>query len=90
VPFAGNSLALTALLGRQVEISFASLPSAIEFIRTGKVKGLGVTSTMRFGRNSERSEHRRVCPGLRGELVVRRGRAKGTPPEVIDKLNEEI
>ena len=36
VPFAGNGPALTALLGGQVEISFASLPSAIEFIRTDK------------------------------------------------------
>jgi tripartite-type tricarboxylate transporter receptor subunit TctC len=35
VPFGGNSPALTALLGGQVEVSFASMPSSIEFMRTG-------------------------------------------------------
>jgi tripartite-type tricarboxylate transporter receptor subunit TctC len=47
VPFSGNSPSLTALLGGQIEVSFASLPSSIEFIRTGKLRGLGVTSAMR-------------------------------------------
>src|SRR5262249_9281632 len=45
VPFSGNSPALTALLGGQVEVSFASLPSAIEFIRTDKLQGLAVTTS---------------------------------------------
>jgi tripartite-type tricarboxylate transporter receptor subunit TctC len=44
VPFGGNGPALTALLGGQVELSVASLPSSIEYIRTGKVRGLAVTT----------------------------------------------
>src|SRR6185295_6763885 len=44
VPFRGNAPALTALLGGQVEVLFASLPSASEFIRTGKLRALAVTS----------------------------------------------
>ena len=47
VPFGGNSPALTALMGGQVEVSIASLPSSIEFIRTGKLRGLAVTSAKR-------------------------------------------
>src|SRR6266446_8830910 len=47
VPYSGNSPALTALLGGQIELSFASLPSSIEFIRTAKLRGLAVTSAMR-------------------------------------------
>src|SRR5262249_42564793 len=47
VPFTGNSPSLTALLGGQIEVSFASLPSSIEFIRTGKLRGLAVTTAMR-------------------------------------------
>src|SRR6266545_6015752 len=46
VPFSGNSPALTALLGGQVEVSFGSLPASIEFIRTGQLRGLGLTSAM--------------------------------------------
>jgi len=47
VPFGGNGPALTALLGGQVEVSVPSLPSSIEYIRTGKLLGLAVTSAMR-------------------------------------------
>jgi hypothetical protein len=47
VPFGGNAPALTALLGGQIEVSVASLPSSIESIRTGKLHGLAVTSAMR-------------------------------------------
>src|SRR5438045_3879828 len=47
VPFGGNGPALTALLGGQVDVSVASLPSSIEYIRTGKLHGLAVTSAMR-------------------------------------------
>src|SRR5215470_2620307 len=46
-PFGGNAPALTALLGGQVEVSVASLPSSIESIRTGKLHGLAVTSATR-------------------------------------------
>src|SRR4051812_9597268 len=52
VPFSGNSPALTALLGGQVEVSIASLPSSIEFIRAGKLRGLAVTSAKRVEANA--------------------------------------
>ncbi len=38
VPFRGNGPALTALLGGQVEVQFATLASSVEFIRTGKLR----------------------------------------------------
>ena len=41
VPFRGNGPALTALLGGQVEVQFATLASSVEFIRTGKLRALG-------------------------------------------------
>src|SRR6516165_1415461 len=47
VPYRGNAPALTDLLGGRVQVLFASLPSSIEYIRTGKLRGLAVTSAMR-------------------------------------------
>jgi hypothetical protein len=47
VPYRGNGPALVALLGGQVEALFPSLPSSIEYIRTGKLRGPAVTSAMR-------------------------------------------
>jgi tripartite-type tricarboxylate transporter receptor subunit TctC len=47
VPFRGNGPALTALLGGQVEVQFATLASSVEFIRTGKLRALGITTAKR-------------------------------------------
>jgi tripartite-type tricarboxylate transporter receptor subunit TctC len=47
VPYRGNGPALTDLLGGQVDVLFPTLPSSIEYIRTGKLRGLAVTTAMR-------------------------------------------
>jgi tripartite-type tricarboxylate transporter receptor subunit TctC len=47
VPFKGASESLTGLLGGQVDFSFASLSSAIPFIKAGKLKGFAVTAAQR-------------------------------------------
>jgi tripartite-type tricarboxylate transporter receptor subunit TctC len=47
VPFKGAAESLTALLGGQVDFSFASLSSAIPFIKSGKLKGYAVTAAQR-------------------------------------------
>ena len=47
VPFKGAAESLTALLGGQVDFSFASLSSAIPFVKSGKLKGHGVTGAQR-------------------------------------------
>jgi tripartite-type tricarboxylate transporter receptor subunit TctC len=47
VPFKGAAESLTALLGGQVDFSFASLSSAIPFIKSGKLKGFAVTGAQR-------------------------------------------
>jgi tripartite-type tricarboxylate transporter receptor subunit TctC len=47
VPFKGAAESLTALLGGQVDFSFASLSSAIPFIKSGKLKGFAVTAAQR-------------------------------------------
>ena len=77
VPFSGNSPALTALLGGQVEVSIASLPSSIEFIRSGKLRGLAVTSTKRVEALPAVPAVVEFGPRLRSERVVRRGCTKG-------------
>jgi tripartite-type tricarboxylate transporter receptor subunit TctC len=47
VPFRGNGPALTAMLGGQVEVQFPSVASSVEYIRTGKLRGLAVSGAMR-------------------------------------------
>ena len=90
VPFSGNSPALTALLGGQVEVSIASLPSSIEFIRSGKLRGLAVTSTKRVEALPDVPAVVESLPGFEAAVWFGVGAPKNTPAEIIDKLNKEI
>jgi tripartite-type tricarboxylate transporter receptor subunit TctC len=47
VPYRGNGPALTNLLGGQVQVMFPSVTSSFEYIRSGKVRALGVTTATR-------------------------------------------
>ena len=90
VPFGGNSPALTALLGGQVDVSFASMPSSIEFIRTGKLRGLAVTSKARSEALPDVPAGVETVPGYEVSAWYGVGAPKGTPAEVVEKLNKEI
>ena len=90
VPFGGNGPALTALLGGQVEVSVASLPSSIEYVRTGKLRGLAVTTAMRAEALPDVPSVGEFVTGYEVSAWYGMGAPKGTPVDVIDKLNEEI
>src|SRR5262249_54991381 len=47
VPYRGIAPVLTDLLGRQVQVTFTSMPSAIEYIRAGRLRALAVTTATR-------------------------------------------
>ena len=47
VPYKGQSLVLTDLLGGQIQFAFPSIPSSVGFIRAGRLVALGVTTTVR-------------------------------------------
>ena len=47
VPYKGQSLALNALLGGQIDFAFPSIPASVGFIRAGKLIALGVTTAQR-------------------------------------------
>ncbi|MGB8094186.1 MAG: tripartite tricarboxylate transporter substrate-binding protein, partial [Pseudolabrys sp.] len=70
--------------------SFASLPSAVEFIRTGKVKGLGVTTRTRSDVLPEVPSISEFVPGYDVVSWYGVGAPKGTPVEIIEKINNEV
>jgi tripartite-type tricarboxylate transporter receptor subunit TctC len=90
VPFGGNSPALTALLGGQVDVSFASMPSSIEYIRTGKLRGLVLTSAERSEALPDVQAGAEVVPGYEVSSWYGVGAPRDTPAGIIDRLNKEI
>jgi len=90
VPFGGNAPALTALLGGQVDVSVASLPSSIESIRSGKLRGVAVTSAMRAEVLPDVPALGEFVPGYEVSAWYGIGAPNGTPADVIDKINKEV
>jgi tripartite-type tricarboxylate transporter receptor subunit TctC len=90
VPYRGNGPALTDLLGGQVDVLFPTLASSIEYIRTGKLRGLAVTTAMRSKALPDLPTVGESVRGYEMSVWYGAGVPKGTPAEVIDKLNREI
>ena len=90
VPYRGTSPALADLLGGQVQLMFASMPSAIGYIRDGQIRALAVTTAMRSEAMPELTTVAEFVPGFEASQWYGIGVPKGTPAEIIDKLNKEI
>src|SRR6266436_6581967 len=90
VPYRGGGPALTDLLGGQLQVMFASMPAAIEYIRAGKLRALAVTTMTR----SEALPHIPVVadflPGFEASGWYGVGVPRNTPIEIVDKLNKEF
>ena len=90
VPYRGNGPALAALLGGEVEIVFPTPPSSIEFIRAGKLRPLGVTTTARSEALPNVPTIAQFVPGYEASAWFGIGAPRNTPPDVIATLNREV
>jgi tripartite-type tricarboxylate transporter receptor subunit TctC len=90
VPYRGDAPALTDLLGGQVQMFFANLPSSIEHIRAGKLRALAVTTTVRWEGLPAVPTVAEFVPGFEASLWIGLGVPKSTPPEITNRLNKEI
>ena len=90
VPYRGAAPALTDLLGGQVQAYFGAAPASIEYIRSGKLRALAVTTAMRSEAVPEIPTVGEFVPGYEASAWYGVGAPKNTPAEIIDKLNKEI
>jgi tripartite-type tricarboxylate transporter receptor subunit TctC len=90
VPYRGAGPAVTDMLGGQVQVMFATMPSAIEYIRTGKLRALGVTTTTRSAALPDIPTVGDFVPGYEASSVFGVGVPKNTPADIIERLNREF
>jgi tripartite-type tricarboxylate transporter receptor subunit TctC len=90
VPYRGSAPMLTDLLGGQVQVTFDNMPSSIEHIRAGKLRPLAVTTTARSEALPDTPVLADTVPGYEASAWFGAGAPKGTPSEIIEKLNKEI
>jgi tripartite-type tricarboxylate transporter receptor subunit TctC len=90
VPYRGQGPALTDLISGQVQLYFAALPSSIQYIRTGQLRALAVTTAARSQALPEIPTLSDFLPGYEASFWGGFCAPKGTPVEIIDRLNIEI
>jgi tripartite-type tricarboxylate transporter receptor subunit TctC len=90
VPYRGAAPALTDLMGGQVQVIFDNLPSSIEYIRAGKLRALAVTTAERSDALPGVPTVAETVPGYEASAWFGLGAPKGTPAEIVDKLNAAV
>jgi tripartite-type tricarboxylate transporter receptor subunit TctC len=90
VPYRGAAPALTDLLGGQVQVMFDNLPSSIGHIQGGRLRALAVTTATRAKALPDVPTVAETVPGYEASAFFGMAVPKGTPREIIDKLNRTI
>jgi tripartite-type tricarboxylate transporter receptor subunit TctC len=90
VPYRGAAPALTDLLAGQVQVLFGAVTASIPYINAGKLRLLAVTGAQRSELLPDTPSVGEFVPGYEASAWYGIGAPKGTPVEIIDRLNTEI
>src|SRR3982075_3273193 len=90
VPYRGQGPALSDLLGGQVQVLFATTPGTVDYVKTGKLRALAVTTASRAEVLPDLPTVGDFVPGYEASQWYGVGAPKNTPAEIVDKLNKEI
>ena len=90
IPYRGQGPALTDLLGGQVQVLFATTPGTTEYISSGKLRALAVTSATRAEMLPELPPIGDFVPGYDTSQWYGLCAPGKTPPEIVGKLNREV
>ena len=90
IPYKGVAPALTDVIGGQVNIAFASLPSVLGQLKGGKLLALGVSSPQRSPALPDVPAIGEKVPGYAGTLWVALFAPRGLPADVDSKLQQAM
>jgi tripartite-type tricarboxylate transporter receptor subunit TctC len=90
VPYRGEALAISDLLGGQVEVCFATLVSSIEYIKGKDLWALAVTSTTRSPALPDVPAIGEFLDGCEASIWQGLSAPKNTPAAIVEQLNTEI
>jgi tripartite-type tricarboxylate transporter receptor subunit TctC len=90
VAYRSGPQAITDLIGGQVQVYFGPMPASIEFIRSGRLRALAVTTATRSQALPDIPSLAEFVPGYETSYWVGLAAPKNTPTATIDKLNGAI
>jgi tripartite-type tricarboxylate transporter receptor subunit TctC len=90
VPYRGAGPAITDILGGQVQVMFAAMPSAFEHVKAGRLRALAVTTAARLPTLPDVPAVGEFLPGYEASSWYGIGAPRATPPQIIDTLNRAM
>jgi tripartite-type tricarboxylate transporter receptor subunit TctC len=90
VPYRGGGPAITDLLAGQVLSYFGTMASAVAQIKAGTLRALAVTAASRLAVLPDVPAMAEVLPGYEASIFVGISAPRGTPAEIVTRLNREI
>jgi tripartite-type tricarboxylate transporter receptor subunit TctC len=90
VPYRGAPQALTDLISGQVHVMFDSVVSSMEYIRTGKLRPLAVTTANRLETLPYLPTIAEFVPGYEASAWTGLGAPRNTPSDIVERLNGEV
>jgi tripartite-type tricarboxylate transporter receptor subunit TctC len=90
VPYRGAGLIMTALLGGEIDTFVGDLSLALEHIRAGTIRPIGVTTATRAPLLPDAPSVGEVVPGYAVPFWFGLFAAKQTAPEAIQRMNTEL
>jgi tripartite-type tricarboxylate transporter receptor subunit TctC len=90
VPYRGGAPAITDLLGGQIQVVFDTTPNSMAHINAGRLRALAVTTTTRSEALPDIPTVGESVPDYEVSSWWGIGVPKGTPVEIVDKLNVAI
>jgi tripartite-type tricarboxylate transporter receptor subunit TctC len=90
VPYRGSAPGLTDVMAGQIQGMFDNVTSSSEFVRSGKLRALGVTTRERSEALPDVPPIADTLPGFETSSFYGVGAPRGTPRTVIELLNKEI
>ena len=87
IPYKGAGPALNDLIAGQVQVMFDNLPSSAGFIKDGRIRALAVTTSVREASLPNVPTVAETIPGFEASAWFGISAPKGTPREIVDKLN---
>jgi tripartite-type tricarboxylate transporter receptor subunit TctC len=88
VPYRGSAGIYPDLLTGKVDALFDNLPGVVEFVKTGKLRALGVTTAKRNAAMPDVPTVGETVPGYEASVFYGVAGPKGIPPEIVAILNK--
>ena len=90
ITYRGGGPAVIALISGEIDYLFATAPSIMPHIKSGKAKGLAVTTPKKSSAFPDLPTMNSIYPGFESDNWYAMFFPKGTPKPIVDKMNAEI